>query len=233
MLENVNPEYSGDMSRRYMVFEADGESDFRLKMLCENEIPGFLNASFFDDGYMKKLGYDISGKTSLSEKLAENAPDVSLLYLLLSEMEKIFIRGRNYMFEEDDYVIHPDTVFFSETGIQLCYLPGFSRNFRSQLLALLEYLMNLIDIRNQEDVVCYYSAFVSAKDDNCTFKSLLLGIEKVKKECEAEKAEEMAPVKEPGPSQKKIKKKSSFPAMVKTLVFVSIFTFAILFFLFF
>ena len=233
MLEKINLEYSGDMNGRYMVFEAEEDADFRLRMLCENEIPGFLPAKVFDDGYMKKLGYDISGKISLSEKLTENPPDVDLLYNLLSEMEKNFIRGRNYMFEEDDYVIHPDTVFFSERGMELCYLPGFSRNFRMQLLGLLEFLMNLIDIKNQENVVSYYSTFVSAKDENCTFKSLLSGLEKVRADCAAEKSEEKKENAEPILPVKKLRQRPKATGIFLSLFFVSVFTFVLLFFLFF
>ena len=235
MLENINLEYSGDMSERYMVFDKeDEEGDFREKMLCENEIPGFLSARLFADETRKRIGYDISGRISLSERLADCPADVSLLNTLLSETEKIFIRGRNYMFEEDDYVIHPDTIFFGpEGGLMLCYLPGYNRNFRGQLCSLLEYLMNMIDLKEQESVVAYYTTYVAAKDENCTFKSLLQGIERVGRECAAEKEDKKPEMKEIVVKGKGGRAGKRMAGLFKTLLFFSVFAFVVLFFVFF
>ena len=243
MLENINLEYSGDMSERYMVFTPeDEEGDFRERMLCENEIPGFLSARLFTDDNGRKIGYDISGSISLAERLSENPADAALLCTMLSEMEKIFVRGRNYMFEEDDYVIHPDTIFFSPEGsLLLCYLPGHCRSFRSQLCSLLEYLMNMIDVREQESVVAYYTTYVAAKDENCTFKSLLQGIERARQDYAGENTVKNPEMKEITAAEEGkagaaaiIKKKGRGAVRVLfPLVFASIFAFVLLFFLLF
>ena len=180
MLRNLNPEYAGSMTERYMIFRKSTESDdFRDKMQQNNRISGMLDLSICDDEEDKLYRYDISGCRSLDDVLKEKAVDGLFLEKLLADMEKIIIRGKSYMFDEDNYIIHPSAIYYSAEGsLRLCYLSGYEQNLKEQLCSLLSYFLNLIDVNDKESVYIYYTTYMLAKEDNCTFSSLIASIEK-------------------------------------------------------
>lgn len=180
MLENLNAEYDGDMTVRYICFKSEEiYEDFREKMLIHNSISGYLPLSIVYAGNEKVLRYNISDRKSLRDILAEKSMDEELLIKILKELEKIFIKGRNFMFDEDNFVIHPDAMFINGEGhLEVCYLPGYEKNVQKQLCDLLSYFMNCVDVSDRRSVYAVYSTYAALKDGSCTFGSLINRLEK-------------------------------------------------------
>ncbi len=178
MLEKLDVVFRGDMTNRFIGFISDTEEDFREKMLLYNSIPGYLPMNVRYENGEKLYCYNISGKKSITEMLGEKPVDKQFLHLLISELEGIFIRGKRYMFEEDNYCIHPDAVFVSDDDrIGVCYVPGYERNVHMQLEEIAEYLMDRVDPENKESVYSVYRICTALKEPNCTFAALLSIIE--------------------------------------------------------
>lgn len=178
MLEKLDVIFRGDMTNRFIGFKSDIEEDFREKMLLYNNIPGYLAMNVkYEDGE-KIYCYDISGKKSVAEVLGEKAVDKQFLHMLFSELEGIFLRGKGYMFEEDNYCIHPDALFISDDDrVGVCYVPGYERNVHMQLEEMAEYLMDRVDSEDKESVYAVYRICTALREPNCTFATLLLLIE--------------------------------------------------------
>ena len=175
MIESLDMDYGGDMTLRYISFKSRGEfDDFREKMLLHNSISGYLQLNVVHVADEKSYRYDISDKKSLREVLAEKCITEDGLLGLLKELESIFIKGKSYMFEEWNYILHPDAIYYSPEGkVYVCYLPGYEKDVQGQLCDLLEFLMNCVDVTDRRSVYAVYSTYVAARDGNCTFGSLI------------------------------------------------------------
>ncbi len=178
MLEKLDVIFRGDMTNRFIGFKSDAEEDFREKMLLYNSIPGYLPMNVRSEDGEKIYCYNISGKKSVAEVLGEKTVDKQFLHMLISELEGIFIRGKGYMFEEDNYCIHPDAVFISDDDrVGVCYVPGYERNVHMQLEEMAEYLMDRVDSEDKESVYSVYRICTALREPNCTFSTLLSIIE--------------------------------------------------------
>lgn len=182
MLENLNAEYDGDMTVRYICFKSEEIfEDFREKMLIHNSINGYLALNILHTGNEKVFRYEISDRKNLRDILSEKSLSEELLIKILKEMEKIFINGRNFMFDEDNYVIHPDAIFINtDEHLEICYLPGYEKNIQEQLCDLFGYFMNCVDVSDRRSVYAVYSTYTALKDGNTTFGSLIRRLEKSK-----------------------------------------------------
>lgn len=175
MIENLNIDYGGDMTLRYISFKSpEVYEDFREKMLLHNSISGYLKLDVVYEQGEKEYRFDVSDKKSLRETLAEKYMDEKNLLNLLKELERIFIKGKSFMLEEGNYILHPDAMYFSPEGrVHVCYLPGYEKNVQEQLCDLLEFLMNCVDVADRRSVYAVYSTYVAARDGSCTFGSLI------------------------------------------------------------
>ncbi|MGN0166306.1 MAG: DUF6382 domain-containing protein [Lachnospiraceae bacterium] len=180
MLEKLNIEYGGDMTFRYIDFAAEEEyGDFREKMLLNNPIAGHLQMSIAVKEGQKHYRYDVSDKKSLQDILKDQSFTEIMLLAFLKDLEKIFCRGKGFVLEEDNYVLHPEAVYFCPEGhAYLCYLPGYEKNIQEQLCELLGYLMDRVDVADRRSVYAIYSTYAAAKEGNCTFASLINRLEK-------------------------------------------------------
>lgn len=180
MLENLNATYDGDMTIRFICFESVSEDeDFREKMLLHNCIGGHLPLSIVFENNRKIYRYDVSGRKSLRDFFGEKCVTEDFLVKLLAELERIFLRGKSYMFSEGNYILHPDAIFLGADGqIGLCYLPGYEKDIQEQLCELLVFLMNCVDVSDRRSVYGVYSTFAAVREGNCTFASLILALKR-------------------------------------------------------
>lgn len=179
MIENLNAEYEGSMTVRYICFRArESYEDFREKMLTNNTIGGYLSLNVENRDGEKIYKYDISGKKAVSEILSEKNVTEDFLIQFLKELERILLNGKGFMFDENDLILHPDAIYVSPEGhISVCCLPGYEKNLQEQLCSLLRYFMNCVDISDRRSVYAVYSSYVAAGDENCTFGSLIRFLE--------------------------------------------------------
>ena len=180
MLEKLDMDYTGDLTERYIRFSAVPDvSDFREKMLENNRIKGYLRLKRRSEEGKDYYCYDISGMRAYSEYLSDRHVGPGLLLELLENLEKVFVCGRDYCFDENDYVLHPDAVFVDEeSGIKVCYLPGYGTDIRQQLADFFEYVMNLADVADKKGVYAAYMCFSLAKSGNSTFASMIEALKK-------------------------------------------------------
>jgi len=144
-------------------------------MLENNDILGYLPLSVVrKNGEDEIYRYDISDLVPLSEYFLEHAVRASVLRDILKQLEKIFIRGKSFMFEEDDFVISLNYIFIDEEfNLRLCFLPNFCHDIREQIIELIGELLNLVDTEDKNEVFLMYKAYSLAKEERCTFKAII------------------------------------------------------------
>jgi hypothetical protein len=187
MLENLDINYCGDMTTRFMYFKTSDYSDFREKMLSANEIGGHLRLTVQNNAEEKLYLYDISSKKSLREYIQERSINIIFLKRLLEDLERAFLNGKSFMLDENNYCIHPDTVYFNDLGQAfLCYQPGYDCDIHEQLCSLFEFIIDRVDLNDRKSVYAAYRITSAVKEENCTFQTLL----SLLKEGESEQLEE-------------------------------------------
>lgn len=174
MIENLDFTYKGDMTGRFICFNAGGGvADFRENMLVHNSIGGHLSLSIEEEADKRKYCYNISGKKSLRELVNEKKATASFVRDMLKSFERCMLEGKPYMLEESGYLLHPDTIFFNETDmIYLCYLPGECKDIHDQLSDLMTYILDNVEMTDSRSVYLLYLVSSAAKDANVTFGSL-------------------------------------------------------------
>ena len=194
-MAEIQVDYKRDMQNSYLVIETEEipERTYRLPMLMNNRIEGLLEIELRTVDEKNVYYYDISSRQSFAciyEKKTLNSPE---LKKLIRDIISIITRGKEYLLDENDFIIRPEYIYLSIPAceVSLCYLPGYQRDMRGQLSGLFEELMNKVNYKDEEAVLLIYSLYMAGKEEHCTFDSLLALLR--------ERAGRTVPVKEESP----------------------------------
>lgn len=172
----LHPEFIRDIHHHYMIIKAntkDQDSKYSAKMLMNNVIPGMLNTELRFLDCLELYYYDITAKRNLKAVYEGKTLDYLLSKTLIDKMLQIIENSQEYLLVEHDFIIQPEYMFFDENNqLELCYMPGFSRNISEQLSYFFEYIMNKIDYKDEAAVRLIYALYKESKDIECTFHKL-------------------------------------------------------------
>lgn len=238
MLENATVNYDGSMTERFLTFTVDAESnDFRTKMLENNSVSGYLPLSTHRNPENRMVyRYDITDKVSLTDYIAEHEVTASFLADLLEQLERIFLRGKGFMLEEDNYVLLLNYMYFDAEGnLAICYLPSYECGIKHQIYTLIGDLLKMVDTEDKNNVFLMYRAYAKAGEDSCTFRSIIACLlpEEPKALVPAGKSPEPAePVGTSPKSSGKFFIGRKTKEKIEYIALVSVFTLVILFYIF-
>ena len=178
-----------DLGRQIMsVGEKNGgkpgvNNDFRERMLLHNHLDGLLSFEITSEDNEKIYEFEIGEKYSLEEYFRIKSPDRETMTNVLRQLLETIYRGREYMLDENDYIIGPDTVFINDDmKVYLAYYPGYDRDLKSQLRDLSQYFMEKVDYTDESVVMLIYGFYMRTKESGCTFEELLRSLKAVQEE---------------------------------------------------
>ena len=131
-------------SQTYLVMDSGGEEKpFWLSMLEENKIKGILPITARTVDNCKYYCYNITGMQAVEEAVAERPWNYESLYGFLEEIADIMKRGKEYLLEEESYLLNPVWMFWDvgERQLQLVYLGIAEKSFAEQLQELAEFII--------------------------------------------------------------------------------------------
>ncbi len=178
----LQKEYIESMQQRYLVIESAGDkkNELQEKMLIHNTPEGLLKFELRNVDNTNYYYYDVGGMQTLESIFEKNPPNSIRLHNILSAMIAAILKGTEYFLEEDDFIISPEYIFWSDNAeqdaIRLCYYPGYGKNLREQLQTFFEGLMNIIDYKDDKAVVYVYGMYRKTQETGCTFDYLLQDI---------------------------------------------------------
>ena len=150
-------------------------SGYYDKMLTYNRVPGIL--SFVEETIDEKLRYrySIGTKQSLAERYETDKINYEQLEFLIRGLADIITSGREYLIDEDDYVLSPECIFFSGNPdkVYLCCYPFLQKDIRVQLTELFEYFLSHIDYQDFPAVKAAYELYMKSKTQGYGFADLL------------------------------------------------------------
>lgn len=173
--------YKKDLRHNYLVIAKSSNSNeeaYCVRMLQANSIKGILRPEPRIIDNQALLYYDISSKQSLEIIYAKTAIKYEQLNKLFLNLTKIIDQTYEYLLNENDLVLEPKHIFMelSSGEIYICYLPGYNKDIREQLVSLIEYMMNKVEYKDKEAVLYIYNLYSVCREEGFSYINLLLAI---------------------------------------------------------
>lgn len=176
-----------DLRHNYLVIpEEDRSNDeaYCIKMLQANSISGILRPDqrIIDNRVL--YYYDITSKQSIQIIYEKTAINYNQLKALLKNLAEIIDKTYEYLLNENDLLLDPEYIFteLSTGQIYVCYLTGYNKDLRKQLISLVEYLMNKVDHKDKDAVFFIYNLYSMCRNEDFSYNNLLQAINEDKQE---------------------------------------------------
>ena len=168
-------EFVQDMQKKYMVISIEQGTVFgyQQKMLLHNHIKGLLEVELRCVDQDEKLFYDVTSKHSLEMAYRSNQFRLDDVSIWFSGIVGVILDARQYLLKENNFVLMPQTVYLEEDNVSLCYVEGYEKGVRQQLLEIAEFIMQHVDYQDERGVMLIYGLYKELREDDCSFEKVL------------------------------------------------------------
>ena len=170
--------YSRRLDYQYMMIETGGEarSDYRLSMLINNRINGFLPVHVQQMNGKSTLSYEITSLENLPEFLdARKITYDELVSLLLQFCSAVSEAGR-YLLDGEGILLEPQYIYVSKSleRIRFCYYPYQHMPLHQSVNVLCRFLIDHIDYDDRRSLELAYGLFQESLRENLSI-SVIVG----------------------------------------------------------
>ena len=165
-------------SRNYLSIESTGE-DFAGEAEWEQfqvlAIRGFLTCrAHYRDG-RKYIRYEVTGKKSLRQCYGKRLMGYETLCGLLLSLDRILKEIHEFLLSEDCLLLEPESVYESVNGKEWFYVyaPGPEGGFGEQIRIFAEYLLEVIDHEDDNNVRLAYQFYKYAAVEHFSMEEFL------------------------------------------------------------
>lgn len=208
-MKKIRTEYRRSPKNNRMILSFDEGFDeiretyrFEFRMLETNHIPGLLRLRIGPGKEERRLEYDITSKQSLSRILELRQVGIEEIRRILVGFAKIIGEMGKYLLSDRGICLEPEYIYADPESLELslCYIPGWDRDFCTELPKLLSQLLSKIDHRDREDVVLAYGLYQESLKENYIIDDLIRMINRDALEKEERRRQEKESG-EPGPGE--------------------------------
>ena len=170
--------YSRRLDYQYMMIETGGEarSDYRLSMLINNRINGFLPVHVQQMNGKSTLSYEITSLENLPEFLdARKITYDEMVSLLLQFCSAVSEAGR-YLLDGEGILLEPQYIYVSKSleRIRFCYYPYQHMPLHQSVNVLCRFLIDHIDYDDRRGLELAYGLFQESLRENLSI-SVIVG----------------------------------------------------------
>lgn len=170
--------YSRRLDYQYMMIETDEEarSDYRLSMLINNRINGFLPVHVQQMNGKSTLSYEITSLENLPEFLdARKITYDEMVSLLLQFCSAVSEVGR-YLLDGEGILLEPQYIYVSKSleRIRFCYYPYQHMPLHQSVNVLCRFLIDHIDYDDRRSLELAYGLFQESLRENLSI-SVIVG----------------------------------------------------------
>lgn len=170
--------YSRRLDYQYMMIETDEEarSDYRLSMLINNRINGFLPVHVQQMNGKSTLSYEITSLENLPEFLdARKITYDEMVSLLLQFCSAVSEVGR-YLLDGEGILLEPQYIYVSKSleRIRFCYYPYQYMPLHQSVNVLCRFLIDHIDYDDRRSLELAYGLFQESLRENLSI-SVIVG----------------------------------------------------------
>ena len=170
--------YSRRLDYQYMMIETDEEarSDYRLSMLINNRINGFLPVHVQQMNGKSTLSYEITSLENLPEFFdARKITYDEMVSLLLQFCSAVSEAGR-YLLDGEGILLEPQYIYVSKSleRIRFCYYPYQHMPLHQSVNVLCRFLIDHIDYDDRRSLELAYGLFQESLRENLSI-SVIVG----------------------------------------------------------
>ena len=170
--------YSRRLDYQYMMIDTGGEarSDYRLSMLVNNRINGFLPVHVQQMNGKSTLSYEITSLENLPEFLdARKITYDEMVSLLLQFCSAVSEAGR-YLLDGEGILLEPQYIYVSKSleRIRFCYYPYQHMPLHQSVNVLCRFLIDHIDYDDRRSLELAYGLFQESLRENLSI-SVIVG----------------------------------------------------------
>ena len=170
--------YSRRLDYQYMMIETDEEarSDYRLSMLINNRINGFLPVHVQQMNGKSTLSYEITSLENLPAFLdARKITYDEMVSLLLQFCSAVSEVGR-YLLDGEGILLEPQYIYVSKSleRIRFCYYPYQHMPLHQSVNVLCRFLIDHIDYDDRRSLELAYGLFQESLRENLSI-SVIVG----------------------------------------------------------
>lgn len=170
--------YSRRLDYQYMMIETGGEarSDYRLSMVINNRINGFLPVHVQQMNGKSTLSYEITSLENLPEFLdARKITYDEMVSLLLQFCSAVSEAGR-YLLDGEGILLEPQYIYVSKSleRIRFCYYPYQHMPLHQSVNVLCRFLIDHIDYDDRRSLELAYGLFQESLRENLSI-SVIVG----------------------------------------------------------
>ncbi len=175
-------EFKKDLRHNYMVI-TEGEEfqaqPYCIQMLEQQVLQGLLPMERRSMDNLTSYYYDITGRQSIRNLYDKSTLSLFKVKSLLTDVMETIENTYEYLLPEDDYVLTPELIFYDliSNKVSLCYLPGYNKDIKEQMICLLEYLMNKVDYNDKDAVMLVYQLYGVSREEGFTLRKIQEGLE--------------------------------------------------------
>ena len=177
-MAQIEVSYSRRLDYQYMMIETGGEarSDYRLSMLINNRINGFLPVHVQQMNGKSTLSYEITSLENLPEFLdARKITYDEMVSLLLQFCSAVSEAGR-YLLDGEGILLEPQYIYVSKSleHIRFCYYPYQHMPLHQSVNVLCRFLIDHIDYDDRRSLELAYGLFQESLRENLSI-SVIVG----------------------------------------------------------
>lgn len=177
-MAQIEVSYSRRLDYQYMMIETGGEarSDYRLSMLINNRINGFLPVHVQQMNGKSTLSYEITSLENLPEFLdARKITYDEMVSLLLQFCSAVSEAGR-YLLDGEGILLEPQYIYVSKSleRIRFCYYPYQHMPLHQSVNVLCRFLIDHIDYDDRRSLELAYGLFQESLRENLSI-SVIVG----------------------------------------------------------
>lgn len=164
-----------EVSGNYLLIMTNEQniSGYELKMFEYNNIKGFFPISIVRINNTVTYQYRIMQCESLTKRYGSELISMKDIKVIFSEITLLVHRAEEYLLNIDFILLNPDYIFINEEQLLFCYFPSDKQSFNKSLRELMEYILERLDHKNQQDVMTAYSLYQKILKKNFTMDSLM------------------------------------------------------------
>lgn len=175
-MECVMPgkEYERTMNHTYLVLEKysyfgeEEKTDYRKRMILDNQIPGLLPISCREGKDGHKYYYEVNSLETLDKLYEEVEISYEQLQKLFLGVIRLFQNLEEYLLEGMQIIMHPEYIYLEPEKMEphfICF-PDYEGNIRKEFVELVDYVLAKIDHTDERAVMLGYQVYRYTRNPN-------------------------------------------------------------------
>lgn len=173
-------QYKAEFDQIFLLIKSEEESNYKRKMILQNNISGFLSCKMIYEETIPYLSYDVTAKKSLSKRFSEEKMNTSDIERLFEGITWAVQNAREYLLESKNICMDPEYIFIDidSEDIFLLYQPEAIYERGKQYRKLAEFLLDKVDHKEELGVKIAYQFYKLSKEDFFSLEAFQNFIEK-------------------------------------------------------